>query len=90
MMHTSLLVRATLLAALSTVLPACADKEEEHEPSAVEAAGKELGQAVSRDLKEEIDQAKALEKQMQQDAENLDRQIDQQVTEPAAEQPTEP
>lgn len=89
-MNTSSLVKVTLLAVLCAVLPACADKDDEHEPSAVEAAGKELGQAVSRDLKEEIDQAKALEKQLQQDAENLDRQIEQQVNEPAAEQPTEP
>ena len=71
---------------LSTVLAACG-KDEAPEPSAIEEAGKELGQAVSRDLKEEIDQAKAVEQQLQQSAENLDKQIEEQTSDAPTTEP---
>lgn len=72
-----------LISSLSLLsgLSGCAD-DTPPEPSAVEAAGKELGQAVSRDLKEELEQAKAIEQQAQQAAENLDKQIEEQSAEP--------
>lgn len=63
-------------------LTGCSKEEEAPEPSAVEEAGKELGQAVTRDLKEEIEQAEAVEAQAQQAAENLDKKIEEQTSEP--------
>ena len=64
------------------VLLASCGEEKPPEPSAVEAAGKELGQAVSRDLKEELEQAQAVQQQAQQAAEQLDKQIDEQTESP--------
>lgn len=66
---------------LAVLLAGCAE-EKPPEPSAVEAAGKELGQAVSRDLKEELEQAQAVQQQAQQAAEQLDNQIDEQTESP--------
>lgn len=74
--------RSGLLLIVLSLLVACGSDEQAPEPSAVEAAGKELGQAVSRDLKEEIEQAEAVQAQAQQAAENLDKQIEQQAGEP--------
>ncbi|NQD37810.1 hypothetical protein HPT27_12305 [Permianibacter sp. IMCC34836] len=80
-MNSLLINRKTILAVavLSLVLAACS-KKEEHEPSAIEQAGQELGHAAAQDLKEEINQAKDVGEQAQQAAENLDKQIDEQTT----------
>ena len=66
---------------LAVLLAGCGE-ETPPEPSAVEAAGKELGQAVSRDLKDELEQAQAVQQQAQQAAEQLDKQIDEQTESP--------
>lgn len=81
-MNSLLTHRKTILAVtvLSLALAACSKKEEEHEPSAIEQAGQELGHAAAQDLKEEINQAKDVGDQVQQAAENLDKQIDEQTT----------
>lgn len=85
-MNLKSLSHAAVALMLTVCLTACG-KDEAPEPSAIEEAGKELGQAVSRDLKEEIDQAKAVEQQMQQNAENLDKQIEEQTSDAPATEP---
>ena len=69
-----LLVTVALLA----TLVACGSDKKEPEPSAIEQAGREAGQAAAKELHEPIDKAKQVQEQMNQQAEKLDEQVDEQ------------
>lgn len=68
-------IRSVWVAAL--VLTACSD-DKPHEPSAIEQAGHEAGQAAAKELHEPIDKAKALQDTVNEQAKALDEQIDEQ------------
>ena len=60
-----------------SLLSACAEPDKDKQ-SAIEKAGHEAGQAAAKELHEPIDKAKELQDEMNNRAEELDQQVDEQ------------
>lgn len=72
-------MKLLLSTAALIALVACGSDKKEPEPTAIEQAGREAGQAAAKELHEPIDKAKQVQEQMNQQAKKLDEQVDEQT-----------